>query len=68
MLYMICVRLYHDKNDKEIAESDEFECDIIVATSLIVLLKMIYGLNDEMFSVLLCNEVLEEAQDYLNEN
>ncbi|EAS01181.1 hypothetical protein TTHERM_00317450 (macronuclear) [Tetrahymena thermophila SB210] len=67
MIYQICVRLYKDKQDKELSASDEFDCDIVVSTSLIILLKMIYGLNDEMFGVLLNNEILEEAKEYLNE-
>ncbi|KAL4472318.1 hypothetical protein ABPG72_002801 [Tetrahymena utriculariae] len=67
MIYQICVRLYKDKQDIELQTSDEFDCDIIVSISLIILLKMIYGLNDEMFGVLLNNEILEEAKEYLNE-
>ncbi|KAL4485729.1 hypothetical protein ABPG72_010991 [Tetrahymena utriculariae] len=67
MIYQICVRLYKDKQDIEQQTSDEFDCDIIVSISLIILLKMIYGLNDEMFGVLLNNQILEEAKEYLNE-
>ncbi|KAL4484027.1 hypothetical protein ABPG73_009225 [Tetrahymena malaccensis] len=67
MIYQICVRLYKNKDDKELSGSDEFDCDIVVSTSLIILLKMIYGLNDEMFGVLLNAEILQEAKEYLNE-
>lgn len=68
MMYVMCVRVYRDKYDKELSEKgDSFDCDLIVNAAFIVLLKMIYGLNDEMFGVLLKKDVLDEAKDYLNE-
>lgn len=67
MIYNICVRLYRDKYDKELSSSDEFDSDIVVSSVFVILLKMIYGLNDEMFGVLLNKDILDEAKDYLNE-
>lgn len=45
----------------------EFESDLIVIGCFLVLVKMIYGLSDEMFACLLNESILEEGRKELSE-
>jgi len=57
MVYLITISISKITEESEkTGESEEtecFDCDLLVAGAFIVLLKMIYGLNDELFGVLL---------------
>lgn len=48
-------------------ESIEITADVKACASFVVLLKLVYGLNDEMFAVLLNRQLITDAKELLDE-